>query len=641
MKDQNTTPIPEGLALPAKYALRTVRPTTVTPVIDGRITPEEWGDTPDFHEDRETTEGKRTYLLDQYDHGQRHVSAMDVFWRYDDEYFYTAVRITEPAVYETTVPGITKKDIDRGLTVQIGNAAMTVSPKGDTLAGALGNMCCAYTFEDGVRSFEFAAPRAAAMGDLNAAIGYVAYTVTIHYDREVAGVQKSGGFAYVRARTTPMFADESFSHDVFVLAEGTPAPAPSLDCTAGISEIFSGDVKMKDGVTLRFSEPTVLAQGPVHDQIWGHYQFPHTSRLTDGSIRTTWSYSRDTIEYKDDEHTVATHAISYDNGKTWVSGAETKAGSAQNPMPNGKNFAGFRVKGAYKTDYIDKYTPAMTWGDYKMYFAEDIEETVDKVVSAFEYDPKTGETTEFECRINWPNMPLVLFPGGFLYPTTMLFALCSSAVTTVDDVLYLPMYSYGFDAFAADRESAKKPYSRFFSVFFFRSTDCGRTWDLLAQIPADEHIVGYAEGPCEPEMTVSPDGTFVMLIRTGSNNPSYIARSKDKGETWSVPEKFDDIGVFPQILSLKCGVTIATYGRPTMRFAATDDPSCETWAPSRRFPLSVPEGSVGAWGSCYYTELFPLDDKTALFVYSDFFYPNEYGAPAKAVLVRTITVVSE
>ena len=105
--------------------------------------------------------------------------------------------------------------------------------------------------------------------------------------------------------------------------------------------------------------------------------------------------------------------------------------------------------------------------------------------------------------------------------------------------------------------------------------------------------------------------------------------------------RFDGIGVLPQILSLGCGVTIASYGRPTMRFAATDDPSCKIWAPSQRFPLSIVEGTASTWSSCYYTELFPLTDNTALFVYSDFFYPNEYGAPAKAVLVRTITVIQE
>jgi len=108
-----------------------------------------------------------------------------------------------------------------------------------------------------------------------------------------------------------------------------------------------------------------------------------------------------------------------------------------------------------------------------------------------------------------------------------------------------------------------------------------------------------------------------------------------------VPEKFDDIGVFPQILSLKCGATIATYGRPTMRFAATDDPSCKTWAPSQRFPMSIVEGTAATWSSCYYTELFPIADDTALFVYSDFFFPNRYGAPAKAVLVRTVTVIQD
>jgi len=77
-------------------------------------------------------------------------------------------------------------------------------------------------------------------------------------------------------------------------------------------------------------------------------------------------------------------------------------------------------------------------------------------------------------------------------------------------------------------------------------------------------------------------------MRTGCNHPSYIARSTDKCRTWSKPQRFDDIGVFPQILPLTCGVTLASYGRPRLKIRATSDPAGMHWEAPVELPLSNP-----------------------------------------------------
>lgn len=56
-----------------------------------------------------------------------------------------------------------------------------------------------------------------------------------------------------------------------------------------------------------------------------------------------------------------------------------------------------------------------------------------------------------------------------------------------------------------------------------------------------------------------PDGSMLALLRSGP--PSYITRSMDQGRSWSKPQIFDKLGVLPQRLVLKSGVTLATYGR--------------------------------------------------------------------------------
>ena len=53
------------------------------------------------------------------------------------------------------------------------------------------------------------------------------------------------------------------------------------------------------------------------------------------------------------------------------------------------------------------------------------------------------------------------------------------------------------------------------------------------------------------------------------------------------------------------------------------------------------ENPRGSGKSCYYTDLLPLDDYSALMIYTDFKYPNKDGVPVKTVLTRVITVVPE
>ena len=621
---------PTGLAeveVPEFYETRTVRPTDVTPKIDGVITANEWGSTPDFRLNATITGQKRTYCRDYFNGHGKAIPDMAYYWRFDEEYVYLAVSLVDMdysantnAIYQGT---------HRQLTVSLGGAMSVVVPADGTLVSTQGNMCVAYTEEDGVSCFEFAAPRTAAVKEgENGFVGYVEYSVTVKYTH--AG-ETSIRTSEIVTRTTPMYQNENFTSDVFYLAAGTPAPAPTLTMPE-THTVSVGDMTLQDGYTLRFGEPAVLIQGDVSDRIWGHYQFPGLSLYTDGTLRAGWSYNRATIEYKSDKNPDgATHSASSDGGETWTLGGENTGAPTKNLMKNGKYFTGFASKGAYEVDYLDKYTPSLSFDGYKMFFADDIVETVDKTVKGYEYDPATGKKTSFDVTVNWPYMSLNQHPGNMVYPTTMVFALSARAVVTVDGDLYYPLYTRGNDCFADSREEALHPYARNSAVYFFKSTDNGRTWDLISQVLPD----AVSQGFYEPEMTVLPDGSFFMLMRTGNSTPCYFVRSTDKGVTWSEPEAFDYIGVMPQLCTLGCGVTLASYGRPTMRFAATADPAGTDWV-QIDFPMSG-----GPNQSCYYTDILALDDTTALFIYTDFVYPNEDGVPVKTVLVRKVTVIKE
>ena len=157
----------------------------------------------------------------------------------------------------------------------------------------------------------------------------------------------------------------------------------------------------------------------------------------------------------------------------------------------------------------------------------------------------------------------------------------------------------------------------------------------------------FYEGYGENDITLAPDGSMIRLIRTNGDTikpgPCYFTRSTDGGYTWSEPTQFDWLGVWPCLLTLKCGVTLASYGRPGIRVRATADPACLEWdepveiLESIRKPEPYPGHTLNT-ASCCYTNMIALDDRTAALVYSDFRVKDEQGIPRKTMMFRTITV---
>ena len=395
---------------------------------------------------------------------------------------------------------------------------------------------------------------------------------------------------------------------------------------------------------LELGEPRKIVQGAVGDQEWGHYNFPTIAYTKTGAMICSWAYGEDRVGGVHHNGGVRPPYVSYDGGISWGPNEKGEETAPRLRMPNGKYFLGFCGKEQVTRDYIADKEPALRWGEHKMYFAEDFGATEDTVIKAEIYDPETDTVETYEPKVNWPYAPLVVWPRDIVYPVTQIFGLSNHGVTLKNGILYICLYMHGFDSTAKNREEAIMKYSRYYSTYVFSSEDCGMTWNLLSQIPVtDEYFderEGF-EGFCEPMMEEMPDGSLVMLMRTGFFRNSYLVRSTDGCKTWSKPVKFDDFGVLPQIYTLPCGVTLAAYGRPKLRIRATADPSGLAWEEPITVPLSAPEGTWPFDASCFYTRFLPVDDTTVLWVYTDFQHPNEQGEPAKAVLIREVKVVKD
>ena len=404
--------------------------------------------------------------------------------------------------------------------------------------------------------------------------------------------------------------------------------------------------------TLSMSDPIVIAKGETYEELgWGPYQFPNLFYTTKGSIICRWHNSNDKF-YGGTTFNIPTSAVSDDGGLTWRTKTDADVLSPVSNWPlmsNGKYFAGFSGQGTYEVDFdLSKYTPVIadTDGGTTLYRASDVTE-YQPTVSINEYDPTTGKTTTYPCIVNWPNMPLDIFHENgkdVVYPLSKVMTISAIyGMMSIGDDLYYCTYARGFDL----KTGAADAFSKYFSIYVFKSSDCGRTWDCISRVPINRSIVneslnhkGDLEGFCEPDMTLMRDGSVVMLIRTGGNQPCYIVRSIDNCQTWSAPKKFDEVGVLPNIISLGCGVTLASYGREGLFLRSTSDATGMKWKDAQEIELSSFGEGKKTYLSCYYTHFLALDDHTVLWVYTDFYYSDTGKAAdaSKCVIARIITV---
>jgi len=96
------------------------------------------------------------------------------------------------------------------------------------------------------------------------------------------------------------------------------------------------------------------------------------------------------------------------------------------------------------------------------------------------------------------------------------------------------------------------------------SHDGGAHFDYLSTIAKPDDVIDSQEGPCEPTMTIMPDGEIIVIMRTGGHVPRkmLMARSKDSGKSWTLSD-MPMIGVQPKLLQMFDGKVLAlASGRP-------------------------------------------------------------------------------
>lgn len=394
-------------------------------------------------------------------------------------------------------------------------------------------------------------------------------------------------------------------------------------------------------VKLYLEDPVIVKMGPYFDEVgWGPYQFPQeTYLLDDGKIVIKYHMAEDLVS---DYGLEKGYAVSEDNGKSWYTPSESELQTIK-PKLGVKLPSGRIINHVVKRPLIideDLFTKLANAPE-AVKFTNAINEVVysiprdivpDPIEKTWEYtvtDPESGETERFHTVIECPKMQMRISDGKVIIP----FPADIAKLAPNGDLWHCDW------AYLIDKEQNDgKPL---FECNCYCSHDEGKTYKLKKKFQLDRNKYRFdsdlVEGFNEADIAFMPNGNIIVFMRSGADVPSFISCSEDGGETWSEPEIFDECGVWPRLLTLKCGVTLASYGRPGLYLRATADPSGKEWDDHitlmpkelwREYPI----------GSCCYTSMVALDDKTALLAYSDFRVCGEDGVLHKCIMARKIEV---
>ena len=385
------------------------------------------------------------------------------------------------------------------------------------------------------------------------------------------------------------------------------------------------DFKIKLGdpvVIVRKPEPVTCSY--TQDALWidwGFYQFPSIERTEEGYVHIRYSLAPDSaLSYGAEDG----HAISYDNGKTWQTCGKDQNFLAGLPLPGGgrirlADLPALDAKPMHLPAPDDPGTERFRFYAESRFHGQFCTWPIERML------PGDDQWTVEYKEIATPEGIARTLTEGVV-PYHMFTRLKIDKQNRVWAMAY-PFYLRDYN----DRSVCR--------AAFFRSEDNGETFRCLSTIRYqpdprfDDSFSPHPIGFTEPEIEFLPNGTIVCLLRTHElqpPTPTYICHSFDDGLTWTKPEVFDKLGVWPNMLHLECGVTLATYGRPGVFLRASGDPDAKEW----QEPITIVDGPA----PCSYTGMIPVDDHTALMVYSDFLYPDEEGIPHKTILCRTVTV---
>jgi len=427
---------------------------------------------------------------------------------------------------------------------------------------------------------------------------------------------------------------------------------------------------------LTMGEERVIVRGiRPEEQIWGAYQFPRPYNLGDRLVVAVHVVNDDIKSFGEDNLWFE----SRDEGVTWKEIDAAVSTQCGLPLPNGDRIyfpmeSGINLD-KYKSTPQNLLTPGYDFTQkaeegtlpipdgmtcwigglvIKAYNADRLPDSLSKKEWLAKRIPE-GETAAVSelVQVDWPYLTRVVYSGNNYDNVLKPIFPRGTPKLGPDGAIWISAFSG-----EGHLNPATGQYSPYYSAELFRSEDNGHSFKLRGHMEyeADGREYPYQSGGfSDSDFEFMLDGSIVWFFRTtwyaftGKEwDPMYMSRSTDNGYTWSKPVKFADTGILPRLCKLECGITLLCYARPGMYISACENESGTKWSeplvvmePGDRSHLAnikIDTPTFHEWvGACNNPEMIPLDRNSALFFYSDFYYPDEDGVKRKTILCRKIT----
>ncbi len=410
---------------------------------------------------------------------------------------------------------------------------------------------------------------------------------------------------------------------------------------------------------LVIGEPVIVSQSTTEPIMHGGWQDPEI-RCKDGVLYVRFSGVKDDFENHDRENKNPVYKSI--DGVNWekVKNNALEWTEAQHEITNGDKvrFTGApsvtdpellaklgepaenRGKSAVKAPcFIGVYTKA----EMRKILGDNVSKTI------MSHRLKKG-ATELEnklCEVKWDDLAY-----GRVYTGYVGAMYAQPYREDKDGTLYMPVCS-----FCVNKDGS--PVSSYRCMSMLKSIDHGYSWEHVGTCEyKEEYNIPNAievEGFMEAALEICDDGSFFMIMRSGSLSPfvigdddhpapkSYITYSYDKGKTWTKPEVFYEYGVLPRSVKMGDGTILMTSGRPDVYVRACYDGKGKEWDDVVHV-LDVPKEHYykAYWEyTCSNNSLCAYDDTTAYLTYSNFQLKTPEGVRAKSILVRKISIVEE
>ena len=370
----------------------------------------------------------------------------------------------------------------------------------------------------------------------------------------------------------------------------------------------------------------VVSMAPVSEKRWGFWNFPYLFRMPDGALGLTHHVDHDS---EDAYGKAAPFFVSRDEGRTWSSLTPPCPELGLHPtfmmhLEGGECFTSV-CRGVIPIQRLRSSEPV---GSLWSYGKTDLYDLA-SVPPEERYLPMVRWLPDRQAWVSEKgvlDVPQALFWGRDGQVSTIFLE--SKPILDREGVI-LPA-DFRIPIRLADGST---PTQR--GTLLLESVDRGHTWRLRSIVACDRETM-YAE----PFLAYAPNGDLLCTLRSTSSEtkdcPLYLARSRDDGHTWSVPEQIAEVGVFPNILTLGCGVTVISFGRPGLWLMFSEDGAGRQWGERRTLVEPDPLNNCSA--TCGYSSMEALDSHRFLVAYTNFRCPDEAGVPRKTVLVQEVCV---